>query len=95
MGSDPRFQGRIVHLLDVIVEEVGLDGLREKVRRPLEGLKPASYYGCLMARPREMMDDDDPDNPRRMDELLASLGAEVKPWSYKADCCGGSLAFTR
>jgi heterodisulfide reductase subunit B len=42
-----------------------------------------------------MMDDDDPDNPRRMDLLLESLGAEVKPWSYKTDCCGGSLSLTR
>jgi heterodisulfide reductase subunit B len=95
VGSNPRFQGRIIHLLDVIVEEVGIEGLREKIRRPLEGIRPASYYGCLMARPRDMMDNDDPDNPLRMDELLTALGADVKPWSYKTDCCGGSLSLTR
>jgi heterodisulfide reductase subunit B2 len=95
VGADPRFRGRIVHLLDVIAEEVGLEDLKEKVRRPLEGLKPVSYYGCLMVRPRGMIENDDPDNPRLMDDLMTVLGAEVKPWSYKTDCCGGSLSLTR
>ncbi len=95
MGADPRFRGRIVHLLDVIADEVGLDDLKERVRRPLEGLKPVSYYGCLMVRPRGMITNDDPDNPRLMDELMTTLGAEVKNWSYKTDCCGGSLSLTR
>lgn len=30
-----------------------------------------------------------------MDELLSLLGAEVRPWSYKTDCCGGSLILAR
>lgn len=95
VGADPRFRGRIVHLLDVIAEEVGLADLVEKVTRPLEGLKPVSYYGCLMVRPRGMITSDDPDNPRLMDDLMTALGAEVKNWSYKTDCCGGSLSLTR
>jgi len=95
VGSDPRFEGRIVHLLDVIAEEVGLEDLKDKVRRPLEGLRPVSYYGCLMVRPRGMIENDDPDNPRLMDDLMTALGAEVKNWSYKTDCCGGSLSLTR
>jgi len=95
VGSDPRFEGRIVHLLDVIAEEVGLEDLKEKVIRPLEGLRPVSYYGCLMVRPRGMIANDDPDNPRLMDDLMTALGAEVKNWSYKTDCCGGSLSLTR
>ncbi|MEW6555194.1 MAG: CoB--CoM heterodisulfide reductase iron-sulfur subunit B family protein [Actinomycetota bacterium] len=95
VGADPRFRGRIVHLLDVIAEEVGMEDLKERVRRPLEGLRPVSYYGCLMVRPRGMIANDDPDNPRLMDGLMTSLGAEVKNWSYKTDCCGGSLSLTR
>jgi heterodisulfide reductase subunit B len=95
VGMDPRYRGRIVHLLDVIAEEVGLDELKERVRRPLEGLKPVSYYGCLMVRPRGMISNDDPDNPSLMDDLMTALGAEVKNWSYKTDCCGGSLSLTR
>jgi len=95
VGMDPRFDGKILPLLDIIMEEVGLEEVKERVRRPLEGLRPVSYYGCLMSRPRGMMENDNPDNPRFMDDLLSALGAEVRPWSYKTDCCGGSLSLTR
>ncbi len=95
LGEDPRFRGRVAHLLDVLYEEVGPERIRERVVNPLRGLKTVSYYGCLMARPRTMMDDDNPDHPERMDRLLSALGAEVRPWAYKTDCCGGSLSLTR
>ncbi len=95
VGGDPRFSGEILHLLDVIFDRLDLEDLKEKVTKPLERLKPVSYYGCLMARPRGMMSGDDYENPRRMDDLLQALGAEVKPWAYKTDCCGGSLSLTR
>jgi heterodisulfide reductase subunit B len=29
-----------------------------------------------------------------MDEIMGALGAEVKNWSYKTDCCGGNLMLT-
>jgi heterodisulfide reductase subunit B len=95
VGRDPRFQGRIVTLLDLIMEEVGLEEVGRRITTRLEGLRPVSYYGCLMSRPRGMMDNDNPDNPTFMDELLKTMGADVKPWAYKADCCGGSLSLTR
>lgn len=95
VGRNPRFEHRIITLLDLIMEEVGLEELGRRVRKPLTGLRPVSYYGCLMSRPRGMMDNDDPDNPISMDELLSTIGADVRPWSYKADCCGGSLSLTR
>lgn len=93
--ADPRYRGRIVHLLDVVAEEVGLEALKEKVVRPLAGLKPVPYYGCLMVRPRGMIENDNPDNPRLLGDLMSALGAEVRNWSYQTDCCGGSLSMTR
>jgi heterodisulfide reductase subunit B len=38
---------------------------------------------------------DDPENPRQMDQVLEAIGAEVVTWPYKTDCCGGSLTLTR
>jgi len=35
------------------------------------------------------------ENPEEMDRLMTLLGAESIPWSYKTDCCGGSLVLTR
>jgi heterodisulfide reductase subunit B len=36
----------------------------------------------------------EPENPQAMDEIMKTLGADVKNWSYKTDCCGGSLMLT-
>ena len=83
------------HLLDVICHEVGLENLKNKVVRPLSGLKLAAYYGCYLVRPPELVAFDDPENPRCLDDLLAALGAEVRDWSGKVDCCGGSLSLSK
>ena len=83
------------HLLDIICNDVGLEELKKRVVRPLEALPLASYYGCYLVRPPEVVGFDDPENPQSMDGLLTVLGAEVRDWSGKVNCCGGSLALSR
>ena len=39
------------HLLDVIHDDIGEDAVRDKVVRPLTGLRVAPYYGCQVVRP--------------------------------------------
>lgn len=86
---------RIRHLLEVLTEPEVLELIRQKVTRPLRGLRVASYYGCVLVRPPEFTGWDDPEHPTRMDRLMEVLGAEVVPWSYKVDCCGASLSLSR
>jgi heterodisulfide reductase subunit B len=83
------------HLLDIICHDVGLESLKDQVVRPLSGLKLAAYYGCYLVRPPELVAFDDPENPQCMDALLDTLGAEVRDWSGKVDCCGGSLSLSK
>lgn len=80
------------HPLDVLVHDVGLDVIKEKVVRPLQGLKVVPYYGCQVVRPYATFDD--AWNPTTMDRLLATLGAEVVPYPLKTKCCGASLTGT-
>jgi heterodisulfide reductase subunit B len=80
------------HPLDVLVKDVGLDVVKEKVVRPLKGLKVAPYYGCQVVRPYSTFDD--AWNPTTMDRLLTTLGAEVLHFPLKTKCCGGSLTGT-
>ncbi|MBN2178906.1 MAG: CoB--CoM heterodisulfide reductase iron-sulfur subunit B family protein [Deltaproteobacteria bacterium] len=77
--------------IDIIYNDIGVDKLSEVVTKKLEGLKPVSYYGCLLLRPPEVCEFDDYENPTIMDALMTSLGAESRKWSCKTDCCGGSL----
>jgi heterodisulfide reductase subunit B len=85
---------RVQHVLDVLVNEYGLDEIRAKVQRPLSGLPVACYYGCLLTRPPEAVAFDDPEHPTSMDDLLEAIGAEPVDWPYKTECCGASLSIT-
>lgn len=80
---------RVRHLLDVIHTDVGEAAIREKVVRPLTGLRVAPYYGCQVVRP--FSDFDDPENPTKLDELFRWLGAEVVNYPVKTHCCGGHM----
>ncbi len=86
---------RIRHSADFIWETFGEKTISGKVRRPLKGLKPVCYYGCLTARPPDVTDAADAEDPQSMDDIVRNLGADVKNWSYKTDCCGGNLVLTR
>jgi heterodisulfide reductase subunit B len=82
-------------VLAVLYEDYGLDRIKERVRYPLEGLRVVPYYGCLLVRPPEITQFDDPDNPQIMGRVLSAIGADVLPWSHATDCCGGSLSLSR
>ena len=82
-------------LLAVLYEDYGLDKIASQVRQPLRGLKVVTYYGCLLVRPAHIAQFDDPDDPHVMAGLLGAVGADVAPWSYATDCCGGSLSLSR
>jgi heterodisulfide reductase subunit B len=88
-------QGRPRHLLEVINNDLEMEAIQAKVVRPLEGLKVACYYGCVLVRPPEKTGWDDPEHPMTMDRLVEALGAEPVDWSYKVDCCGASLTLSR
>ena len=86
---------RILSLLEFLIASGLEDKIKAMKKRLLTGLKVVCYYGCLLARPPKVTGAKNYENPREMDELLALMGAEVIPWSYKTDCCGGSLVLTR
>lgn len=91
------YSGEIVirPLLAVLHEDYGVRRLSAEIQRPLAGLKVVAYYGCLLVRPPHITQFDDPENPRVMGELLQAAGAQVLPWSYATECCGGGLSISR
>lgn len=85
----------VQHLLDTLVDRAGLDKVEASTKKPLKGLKVASYYGCLVTRPPNLTQSEHPEYPTKMDDLMRALGAEPVDWSYKTDCCGGALGLTQ
>jgi heterodisulfide reductase subunit B len=82
------YQGsvEVLHLLELL-QELGWEKISERMERPLESLRVAPYYGCLLLRPRGF-GIDDPDEPRVLSQLLEALGAEVVDMPFKSRCCG-------
>jgi heterodisulfide reductase subunit B len=83
----------VLHLLEVIAEDK--ETMLSKLKRSLAGMRVACYYGCLLVRPRDILDFDDEENPQMMDGLMEMLGAESIDWSFKTECCGASLPLSR
>ena len=86
---------RVRHFMSVLDEDVGLDEIRDRVEKSLSGLKAACYYGCLLARPRELSIFEDSEDPQSMEDLLSAVGAEPVEWPYKTECCGASFSITK
>jgi heterodisulfide reductase subunit B len=85
---------RVRHLLDVLVNDLGLDLIRDYVERPLRGLRVACYYGCLLTRPPKVVAFDDPEHPTTLDRLMTAIGAKPVEWPAKVECCGAGLSLT-
>jgi heterodisulfide reductase subunit B len=85
---------KVDSLLTTITERVGYEAAVKPVVKPLAGLKVACYYGCLLTRPPDVTGAEHFEYPMSMDRLVEALGAEAVDWSYKTDCCGGSLSLS-
>jgi len=81
------------HLLDVLSSDLGAKKIRDRVRRPLEGMTIAPYYGCQCLRPYRVFDD--PEAPRSMEPLIEATGAAVHSWDMGGRCCGASHMNTK
>lgn len=78
---------KVVHLLEVLRDEIGWEALAQKVKLPLGELKVAPYYGCTLLRPREVAIDS-VENPTILREFLKALGASPVDFPESTRCCG-------
>jgi heterodisulfide reductase subunit B len=95
LGIHYRGGFKIWDFLDYLSQDFLLETLASKVVAPLKNLQAVCYYGCLAARPPEVTDKIDYENPQNMERLLQVLGVEAIDWSFKTDCCGAGLAVAR
>lgn len=98
-ADDPVYNGnvRTIHLLEWLMEEVGPDGFKSRIKKSLNGIKIANYYGCMYTRPRQIFPEKDAGpgsestyRPHFMDDLLGAAGAENVDFPLKTACCGGA-----
>lgn len=90
-GIELRTDTELYHIVDLLHDVVGVDKIKEFVIRPLKGLKIASHPGCHLLRPSDIPRPEDPIDPRKFDNILSSLGAEVGYYPDKGGCCGATM----
>ena len=91
-GCSP-YQGstEVKHILWALVADYGLERLADRIRKPLNGLKCAAFYGCYLLRSQQLTFDD-PVNPRSMERVFETVGAEVVMYPGRTQCCGWPLS---
>ena len=79
----------VLHYLEVLRDRLGFDELAKRVVKPLTGRKIGAYYGCLLLRPGQEMQFDNPENPTILEDFIRALGAEPVIYAQRNECCGG------
>jgi succinate dehydrogenase cytochrome b subunit len=77
------------NFLWLLVEDYGLRKLKNRVKRPLEGLRVGPFYGCYVLRPKHRLGyDEHPDRDIYLEKLIETLGGEVVEYDGARRCCG-------
>jgi len=86
---------KVRHACEVMVNDIGMDAIKEQVTNPLEGLKVAGYVGCQTVRPfagtEAGGDYDTYDKPEFLDNIINATGAEAVDFDNATSCCGGAV----
>jgi heterodisulfide reductase subunit B len=83
------------HLMQVFANDVGVDEIKRRVKRPLKDLRVAAYYGCHATPPSKNGSEvGKPTAPRLFEDLISALGATPLQYPFRMRCCGGSLIAT-
>jgi succinate dehydrogenase / fumarate reductase cytochrome b subunit len=77
------------NFLWLLVEEMGLEELRSRVKRPLTDLRVGPFYGCYIVRPTDRLGIDDL-KPRDtyLAQIIEALGGTVIEYAGAYKCCG-------
>jgi heterodisulfide reductase subunit B len=81
-------------MVEVLMEDIGIDAIAKGVTNPLEGIKIAGYVGCQTNRPFGI-DGESFENPQYLDNMIEACGAQaINRYEKKVSCCSGALMFS-
>ncbi len=89
MDEEIDYEGQVevVHLLQVLRDDLEWESIAGKVKRPMDGLKVVPYYGCTLTRP-EGAAIDRMERPVVLQDMLKTIGATVIDFPLATECCG-------
>lgn len=91
--NDGEYHGeaKVIHYLELLRDEIGFETIKKAVVKPFTGVKIGAYYGCLLLRPGKVMQMDDPENPKIMEDFIRAIGGEPVIWANRNECCGSYM----
>jgi succinate dehydrogenase / fumarate reductase cytochrome b subunit len=77
------------NFLWLLVEDYGLDAVKERIVRPLTGLRIGPFYGCYVLRPTSRLGyDEHPERDMYLEQVIEALGGEPVEYEGAHKCCG-------
>lgn len=77
------------NFLWLLVEDIGLDKFKSMVKRPLDGLRIAPFYGCYIVRPTDRLGFGEfPERDMYLDQVIEAVGATPVKYAGSHKCCG-------
>lgn len=93
VGLEYKGTSQITHFLYAIIDDFGLDKIKEMVVKPLSQFNIAPFYGCHNIRPSELQNEthknpENPYMPTSLDDLIIACGGINVNYEEKNKCCG-------
>ena len=79
----------VVHPLEFLRDNK--ERVSQHLEKDLDSMKLGCYYGCLLLRPRDEVQFDDPESPTMIEDFVHLLGATPVDFPLKVECCGAYL----
>lgn len=86
-GLEFRGISRPRHFAEVLYSDIGIDEIKKKITRPLDGVGIAIHYGCHLLRPVDVTEF----KPEYLQELVLVTGASVIDYPLWKQCCGATV----
>ena len=75
------------HFVEALYTDIGIEEIKKKVTKPLDGVGIAIHYGCHLLRPADVTEF----KPEILDELLRVTGATIVEYPLWKQCCGATV----
>ncbi len=93
-GLEYKGNARFKHLMWALIEDIGIDKVKQEFKHELTGVNLAPFYGCYIVRPSDALElNDNPGRARALEELIEATGATVIDFKGKTACCGFPILF--
>ena len=88
VGREYKGKTKVNHAIVILHDVIGLDRIREAVKKPMDDVNVAIHYGCHFLKPSEVRGHGSPERPYILEDLAHAIGAKTPDYKDKLMCCG-------